>query len=324
MPIQRIRMLCFEGPNIAGPRPGVLLHAIAPREIGAALRNGLRNGVQRAGLTIAALEIASAPAPGGLATQVWFETPTPQLGAALLGYLLDGLDAHEAGDADWDDDDQMLLLQERVAALRLPIGAIQAMAEASVRGVPTFQRADGQIQFGYGARGRAVPVADLAAGAGVAGPWQGAGSVPVVATCGAAALARGLADDLARLGWRAACATAASFDQCLALLADPDAEIAIIDLAPADMLARGLVFGSCALAALLGAPPRLDAALDADEPLRAAALPLLVAEQGVISLQIQQVEQLLPFLPRQIARAPSAEALGQVLAELVRQRWGSR
>jgi hypothetical protein len=302
MPTEILRLLAFEGPNIVGPQPGVLLQARCGRDRSARLRAGLKDSAQGAGIVIGALEVSAAPLGEGKLLTASFSTPTPALGAAVARYVVEGLNAHEAGDETWDAEGLLWDLQKRRRAETLPLGALQLIAEAQARGMPAFVHQGSRLQLGYGARGRSFELADLGGAApqaafatgevGVAPPfaqssasalvpWERIGAVPVVAVSGAARGA--VVEQLSRAlesGVSIAAALDADFDRARELLADPGAQLVLLGLDPADTLRRGLPFDRCVACAVVGWPPEAPDVADRGELARALGLPALVTDPG--------------------------------------------
>ncbi|HWQ12251.1 MAG TPA: DUF4938 domain-containing protein, partial [Roseiflexaceae bacterium] len=162
MPLEIIRLLAFQGPNILAPQPGVLLQARADRDQSRRLRSALRDAAQGAGIVLGALDVEAQPAGAGQVLTASFTTPTPEIGAAVARYVVEGLNAQEAGDESWDAEGRLWELRRRWRAEALPAAALRLVAEAAVRGVPAFTRADGALQLGYGARSLALDPAALA------------------------------------------------------------------------------------------------------------------------------------------------------------------
>src|SRR5262245_40363140 len=103
MCIEIIDLRAFEGPNLAGPRPGVLARLRGASEPLGALPTMVKEAAQRVGIVIAYLEVTTDPA--GL-TELHFTSPTPLLGADLVRYAVDALCAEAVGDTSWDGEDQ--------------------------------------------------------------------------------------------------------------------------------------------------------------------------------------------------------------------------
>jgi hypothetical protein len=304
LPITLSQVFAYDGPNIYGPSPGVLLRASADADRSRRLRAALKDGAQFIGLVIASLTVESSPGPDGHALVAHFATEAPGSGAALGAYVVAGMLAEATGDEAWDRETPLLALRDRLRAEATPVAALQLMADARARGLPAFRRADGRVQLGYGARGWSFDPAPLRTRGAVAPapPWDELGNVPVVAVTGrtgrAAAVER-LAADLGAMGARVCALDGADFDAARALLADPAAEACIIGLDSGAILRRGLPFDRCALAVITDrAGPRPPEAADDDEWVRALGVPMLLSAQPArINLGDPGLRPLIPYAP---------------------------
>ncbi len=153
MPTEIIQLLGFDGPNLHGPQPGVFLKLRADKNRAQRVKDALKDGAQGAGMVMGYLEVDSAAEDDSYIISARFTTPTPAIGVELGRYIVEGLNAQEAGDEDWDAEGPLWDLQKRRRAEALPLLALQLIAEASARSIPSLIRADGQVQLGYGARG---------------------------------------------------------------------------------------------------------------------------------------------------------------------------
>ncbi len=303
MSITIVRIAQFDGPNRFDPRPGVLAHLRAGRDAGDVLRAALKDAAQRIGLVIGNLQIERRDAGDGVRHEVFFVTPNPDIGVEALQYVVTLLNTQHAGDDTWDADGLLWDLQKKRRATALPLPALQLIAEASARGIPAFVRRDGLIQAGYGTRSATVDPAILrehasaarAAGPGGATPpfaqsaassllaWDRLGAIPVIVISGAGRSAPAKAF-IARLRQQrngVTAALAASFDAARDCLAEPDAEVAVLDLEPSDLLWRGLPVEQCTVSALLGLPEQLTGeAGSRDDLARAMGVALLVTLPG--------------------------------------------
>ncbi len=296
MPITILRLLAFDGPNLHGPQPGVALLAQAELDLSARLRGALKDAALAVGVMIARLEVDARPEGGGFLLEARFVTATSALGAELARYVVDGLNAQQAGDEEWDPEEPLWQLQRRRRAASLPVEALQIVAEAGARDLPAFVRADGMLQVGYGAHGRALPVAraggspnllapesvgvgaPLPTGNEAAAvlPWTQIGRIPVVALCGGPAATQAARLLAAQLPG-ASLAEAAGFDAARALLADPAARLAVLGLAASDLALRGAPFDRCTACALLDLPdPPPPGMADPEELARALGVPMLL------------------------------------------------
>ncbi|HEU4323159.1 MAG TPA: DUF4938 domain-containing protein [Roseiflexaceae bacterium] len=309
MPITILRLLAFDGPNLYGPQPGVALLVRAERDLSARMRGALKDAALAVGVMIARLEVDVRPESDGFLLEIRFVTATSALGAELARYVVDGLNAQQANDEEWDPEEPLWQLQRRRRAASLPVEALQIIAEAGARDLPAFVRADGMLQVGYGARGRALSVARAGGSPGLlapesigvgaplptgneaaaALPWAQVGRIPILTLCGgpaAAEAARLLAAQLPG----ASLAQAAGFDAARALLADPAVQLAVLGLEMSDLALRGAPFDRCSACALLdlpGTPPP-----DIGDPAqlaRALGVPMLLTDPtGVAAINADE------------------------------------
>lgn len=303
-PIAIQRLYAYEGPNIFGPRPGVLLRARCDRDRADRVRAALKDGAQFIGLVIAYLEVTAQPADGGYLVAASFATDAPPLGAELCAYVVAGIDAEARGDHEWDRDGPLFALQARRRAEARPVAALQLLAEAQRRNLPGFVRADGQLQLGYGARSWSCALAPLRErGAAAPGPpWEQIGRIPIVAVTGgpgrAASVAR-FAAELEGLGVHPVVHDGADFAATRTLLADPAAEALVIGLDTGAILRHGVAFDSCELAVISDLDAaHLPDAEDAEQSLRALGVPMLLAAQPArINLGDPRLLPLVPYAP---------------------------
>jgi hypothetical protein len=340
MPTRILRLLGFDGPNRYGPQTGVLLQVFADKDRSKRLRNALKDGGQSVSMVIGALNVSAEPVSGGFTISAHFATPTPGIGVALAEYIVDGLNAKEAGDEQWDADGPLWELQKRRRAGALPIRALQLIAEASSRDLPAVVRPDGALQIGYGARSWAIDLAALRdrregvidtdevgtrppfarANLEVAVPWEQIGIVPIIVVSGAAGrdtAARRIADALAtNTGlleqWASGgpaqnlsikLATPAGFDATRALLADTAMGGAVIGLDPVDLARRGLAFERCTAAVIVSRPDVLDGVGDPTEVAEALGVPMLVTTStGCVALNADDpaIAALAEYAPCQV------------------------
>lgn len=299
MHIDIARIATFDGPNRFDPRPGVLARLRAGRNESSALRAAVKDTAQRIGLVIGNPRVESWRVGDALWHDVFFVTPMPAIGAEMVRYVVALLNAQFADDETWDADSPLWDLQKKRRAEALPLQALQLMAEASARGLPSFVRRDGLLQIGYGARGYAIDPAlfhdrkpalreaDIGIGsppfarstATSLVPWDRLGIVPVIAVSGEATSAA-TAAFVARLQQQSgsvATALTASFDAARSCLSDPSADIIVLDLEPVDLLWRGLPVEQCLVSALLDLPEELASeAGSRDDLARALGVALLV------------------------------------------------
>lgn len=292
------QLFAYEGPNIFGPGPGVLLRARCDVDRSARLRAALKDGAQAIGLVIAYLAAEARPSGDGALVSVTFATELPALGAALAAYVVEGVAAEAAGDTGWDPEGPLDVLRERRRRESPPLLALQIVAEARRRGVPAFTTPGGGLHLGQGVRGwgfspGATPPEP---------PWERLGHVPVVAVTGgagrAAAVAR-LAAELSAIGPRAVALDDATFEAARAALADPATEALVVGLDTGDVLRRGVPFERCTMAVITGMDGARPAeAADDEEWLRALGVPMLLAEQPArLNLADEGLLPLVPYAP---------------------------
>lgn len=298
-PVITLSQLCaYEGPNIVGPGPGVLVRARADADRAARLRAALKDGAQAIGLVIAYLEAEARPDGDGFLLTAAFATDAPALGAALAAYVVEGMAAEAAADEGWDAEGPLAELRHRRRREALPVAALQLVAEAHRRGVPAFQHG-GELRLGHGARGWGFA---LGSGELPAPPWERIGHIPIVAVTGGAGRAvcvARLAEDLAAIGPRALAIDGAGFEATRAALASPATEALVVGLDTADILRRGVAFERCTMAAIAGRdgarPPE---ARDDEEWLRALGVPMLLSEQPArLNLADEGLRPLIPYAP---------------------------
>jgi hypothetical protein len=298
-PIDTIRLHAYEGPNIFGPRPGVLLRARCAADRARRLRAAIRDGAQAVGLMIAYLEVDSRPLDGGFMLEARFRTDEPAIGAALCQYIVAGMRAEAEGDEEWDRDGLLHDLQSRRRRAALPVPALQLIAEARRRGLPATPLPDGRIMLGHGARSwLADPRSDDLS----APPWPRIGRIPIIAVTGhalrAAAVVRHAAE-IAASGISVRAEDGLGFDAARDLLADPTVAAAVIGLRADDILSRGMPLDRCDQAVITDmGGPRPAPADDDEEWLRALGLPMLLAPTPArINLADGRLHGLLPFAP---------------------------
>lgn len=298
-----LQLFAHEGPNIFRPDPGVLLRVTCERDRSARIRAALKDGAQFAGLMLAFLETEARPTSTGFVVSASFATDTPELGAALAAYVVEGINAELAGDTEWDRDSPLLALQARRRTEAPPVAALQLIAEARQRGLPVFRGPDGNIRFGYGAFGWGFDPATLGVrGDELAPPWERLGTVPLIVITGAtgrgAAVER-FAAEIAEYGPQVATLDDASPEAVRRLLADPTTEAAVIGFDAGTILRHGVPFPSCTTAVITdrdgSRPP--EAAND-EEWLRALGVPMLLADQPAhIELADPHLQPLVAYAP---------------------------
>jgi len=339
MPTEIVQLLAFDGPNLYGPRPGVLLRVRSDKDRAARVKNALKDGAQSAGMVLAYLDVWSESAGDGYLIGASFATPTPAIGVELARYVVAGLNARETGDETWDADTPLWDLQKRRRAEALPLPALQLIAEAAARGVPSFVRRDGLVQLGYGTRGWAfdpgrpavtgsalapdeigigspVPARlnPASAPAPIAAPWEQLGPIPLVAVAGGATgdiAARMVAAAIGEQGQLVRLAIAADFDATRELLADPSAAIAVVGLQTADIARRGLAFEHCAFSAVASLPAELPPEIaDRAELARVLGVPMLVTDSAgrvALNADVSEIAALAEYAPCPIIYTSTAE-----------------
>lgn len=314
-PIEIIRLRAYEGPNIFGPAPGVLLRARCDRDRSARVRAAIKDGAQFIGLVIGQLAVEAQPIDGEMIISALFGCEAPTLGAALCAYVVAGVAAEAAGDKEWDRDGPLFALQARRRGEALPVAAVQLIAEARRRGLPSFIRADGRVQLGYGARGWSCDPATLAERGAFAPtpPWAELGTIALVAVTGArgrAAAVQRMAAELTEAGLRVRATAEADFATARAALADPEAEALVLGLESGDILRRGLPCDRCDLAIITDrAGPRPPEADNDEEWVRALGLPMLLSPQAArLSLSDAGLLPLVPYAPNGVLDWPTVES----------------
>jgi hypothetical protein len=337
MPTEILQLSGFDGPNLYGPRPSVLLRVRSDKDRSRHIRDALKDGAQSVGMVLAYLDVDSEQATDGYLISANFATPTPAIGVELARYVVAGLNAKEAGDEEWDAEGPLWELQKRRRAEALPLPALQVSAEAASRGIPTLLRQDGQIQLGYGARswafdplqladpdavqgqsavsplkgfddglapdaGDSPPFAHAAAARNI--PWEQIGPIPIVAVAGGASrdlTARLIAAAIAEQGQAARLALAADFAATAALLADPAAAIAVVGLTGMGIARRGLAFERCAFSAITDLPAELPPEIaDREELARALGVPMLITDPSggvALNADVPEIVALAEYAP---------------------------
>jgi hypothetical protein len=324
MPTDILQLAAFDGPNLYGPRPGVLLRVCSNKNRTARIKNALKDGAQSVGMVLAYLDVWNEPDGEGFIITANFSTPTPAIGVELARYVVVGLNAREAGDEEWDAEGPLWDLQKRRRAEALPLPALQITAEAATRGVPAFVRRDRLVQLGYGARGWAFdPARPVGAGgtlapddigigpppfarpaAAIDVPWEQLGPIPIVAVAGGAGrdlAAHLVAAGITEQGQAARLAVAADFDATQDLLADPAALMAVVGLDGPGIAARGLAFERCAYSAITDLPSELPPELtDRTELARTLGVPMLITDPGgavALNADVPEIVALAEYAP---------------------------
>jgi hypothetical protein len=289
-PIEIITLRAYDGPNITGPQPGVLVRLRCTNDYRQHFKSALKDGALFIGLVIAYLEVSAvADADSACIITITFITPMPAIGAALARYTVASLCAHLRGDDAWDGDTPLFALQQQRRQEAPPMPLLQRIAEARARHVPVLTLPDGRMQLGYGTRGWSFDPAAMRErdAAPPTPPWERLGIIPIYAISGEhlrSATVRRVAACLQAQGLaQLPVLEDASFDDTLQLLADPTAEGAIIGLNTADMVRRGVAFRQCHTSIVSDCrgerPPD---ATSTTEWLQALGLPMLIATTHVV------------------------------------------
>ncbi len=215
-------------------------------------------------------------------------------------------------------------LQKRRRAEALPLMALQLMAEASARGIPSFVRDDGLVQLGYGARSWAFDPARKPEGGDTLAPeaigigpppsartaeapevpWEQLGPIPIVAVAGGEGrdlAAQLVAAAIAEQGRSGAPGHCRRFPGDQEALADPAATFAVAGLDGAGIAMRGLAFERCAYSAVVDLPTALPPGLaDHAELARALGVAMLVTDPaGAVALNadIPEIAALAEYAP---------------------------
>lgn len=288
MPVIEItQLLAYDGPNVFGPQPGVLLRARCDRDRSRRLKAALKDGAQSIGLVIAYLEVTIAADTDGVDICATFATPMPQIGKELAAYIVAGIAAEAIGDEEWDRDAPLLEMQQRRRQAALPVATVQLLAEARRRNVPVLRRADNRIQFGYGVRSWDFDPFQIANEAPPATPWDNLGYIPIYAVTGERRRTEIVQQATALLQQRGIANIRAlpdaDYDATRNLLADPAVEAAVIGLQSVDILRRGLAFDRCTQSIIADRDGERPAeARDDVEWTRALGVPMLVSSRPAI------------------------------------------
>jgi len=292
------RLLAYQGPNIYGPQPGVVVRVHCDHDCGTALKNALKDGAQFIGMILAYLEIESRRVDQGWQVEARFATPSPDLGADLVRYVVAGIRATAGADESWDRDTPLFELQKRRRREALPLTTLQLVAEARRRGVPVLFRDDGQVQFGYGKHGQAIdPQAPP-----VPPDWAALGDIELYIVTGESLrnqLAIRVVAVLAEQGQAAELLLDADWARSRQLLARPDLACAVLSMQSAELLHRGLPFDHCTMAIISDCaglcPPD---AHNEEEWLRALGLPMLVSRRpALLNMADPRIATLADFAP---------------------------
>lgn len=300
-PITITQLRAYEGPNTVQPTPGVVVGLHGDRDRGARIRAAIKDTAQAIGLVIGQLAVDTRRNDHGIDMSVRFSCELPQLGAALCEYVVAGIIAEAVGDSTWDHEAPLDVLRERRQREALPLIAVQLIAEARRRGLPSFVDGARQLQIGYGARGWSCDLAMLP-GTTPTPPWVELGVVPIIIVTGADyrdQVVEQVATELRAGGRQVGTMKAANFRAARGLLADRHAEALVVGLESRDLVRYGLPVERCDRAIITDrSGPRPTEAADDEEWLRALGLPMLIsAEAAHINLCDPGLTPLVPYAP---------------------------
>ncbi|MCG8346785.1 MAG: DUF4938 domain-containing protein [Chloroflexales bacterium] len=285
-PIEIIHLFAYDGPNIFGPRPGVLLRVRCDKNRSKRIKAALKDGAQFISMIMAYLDITAEADGDGFMISANFTTPTPAVGQALADYVVAGIRAQALGDEEWDKDTPLFELQKRRRQEALPTAALRLVSEAQRRNAPLLNRPDGKVQLGYGALSWAADPAAVTDATAATLPWDRIGAIPIYAVTGErhrSAVVQRITAQLRTAGHTVSAIDDADYAATAALLADPATTIAVIGLQTQGILRRGLAFDRCTqciITDLQGECP-VEAA-DVSEWARAVGAPMLVSSGPAI------------------------------------------
>jgi hypothetical protein len=298
-----LQLFAYEGPNILGPQPGVLLRVRCLEDRSKRLKNALKDGAQFIGMVLANLNVTAEQANDDIMISASFTTPTPTLGSALASTIVEGINAQAAAstngengesegedESDHDPNAPLFELQQRRRHAALPLPALQLLAEARKRGMPVLHQPDGRVQFGYGAGGwQFDPTAfkagddDTAPSQLPTPPWERIHSIPLYVVTGEryrSAMLRQVAAHAHSSYADVRVLDNASYDDTRALLADPTVQCAALALDTPDMLRRGVAFTRCTQSIITDIDGiRPAEAASHDEWAQALGIPMLLSSQ---------------------------------------------
>jgi hypothetical protein len=333
-PIELCNLFAYEGPNITGPQPGVLLRVRCDEDRSVRLKDALKDAAQFIGMVLAYLDMHTTHEGSHVVISASFATPTPALGAELARYVVEGISreasrpqGHAEDDEEdedsppgWDPDAPLVALQQRQRAERLPMPALQLMAEARARGLPVLWRPDGLVQVGYGVQHwRFDPAAltnqeddddedetDAANGLHWSLPqpdWERI-SMPAIYVVTGERNRRAVCEQVATLLHArqhrdVTVLHEAGFDETRHLLTSAATPCVVIGLDTADILRRGIAFTTCTQAIITdidGAQPA-EAAYPA-EWVQALGVPMLVSHTpAILDINNAALASLVPYAP---------------------------
>ena len=300
-PITITRLRAYEGPNTVQPTPGVVVRLHCDRDRGARIRTAIKDSAQAIGLVIGQLAVDTRRNNLGIDTAVRFSCELPQLGAALCEYVVAGIIAEAIGDSAWDHEAPLIALRERRQREAVPLTAVQLIAEARRRGLPSFVSRTRQLQIGYGAYGWSCDLAMLPSTTPIP-PWTELGVVPIIIVTGAHhrdQVVEQIATELRAGGHHVGAVQAASFHAARMALADRRTEALVLGLESEELIRYGLPVERCDRAIITDRRgPRPTEAEDDEEWVRALGLPMLISAEAVqINLYDPGLTPLVPYAP---------------------------
>lgn len=325
VPIDILHLFAYEGPNIFGPQPGVLLRVRCAGDYSLLLKERLKDSAQLAGVTLAYLDITTTQQGDGFVIGASFTTHPPAIGAALAALVVEGMQATMQGDEAWDGDTPLFQLQKRRRQEAPPVAVLRLIAEARTRDIPVLFLADGTIQFGYGCRGwRFDPAAYAASSADEADappppppPWDDLGSIPIYAVSGEhnrSAVVQEVAAQLHAQGYPISTLDDADYDATRALLSNPTTRQAVIGLRTADILRRGVAFSRCRqsiITDIQGVQPA--EAADTVEWVRALGVPMLVSTAPtILNTEDPRIASLAAYAPYGVLPLTTLDSMGKL------------
>ena len=300
-PITINRLRAYEGPNTVQPTPGVVVHLHCDRDRGARIRTAIKDTAQAIGLVIGQLAVDTRRDKLGIDIMVRFSCELPQLGAALCEYVVAGIIAEAIGDSAWDHEAPLSALRERRQREAVPLTAVQLIAEARRRGLPSFVSSTRQLQIGYGVHGWSCDLAMLPSTTPIP-PWTELGVVPIIIVTGAHhrdQVVEQIATELRVGGHHVGAMQAASFHAARMALADRRTEALVLGLESEELIRYGLPVERCDHAIITDRQgPRPTEAEDDEEWVRALGLPMLISAEAVrINLYDPGLTPLVPYAP---------------------------
>ncbi len=296
-PITIVQLAALKGPNIYRPQPGVILRARTNDDYRERLRTALKHGALAVGLMIAHLHITAHERPNDVLLSAFFTTNEPDIGAELCQYVIDGLNAELTGDTTWDADEPLFVLRDRRQAQVLPVAALQLIANARQRDIPTTRLPDGGLLLGQGERSWIVTRDELFAISDVEPPWSRLGRIPIIAITGERYRSQAVQAQAAR--YDGITIDHADRHAVIRALADPTCTTLVVGFDTDSLLREGLPFDRCDLAVITDrAGQRPLHAFDDDEWLKALGLPMLCSTMPtLINLTDPALHPLLSYAP---------------------------